>query len=36
MSVQMIALDLDGTLYTEDKTISEENKKVIREAEKKE
>lgn len=31
----MIALDLDGTLYTEDKTISEENKKVIREAEKK-
>lgn len=32
MAVRLIALDLDGTLFTEDKNISEENQKVIREA----
>lgn len=35
MTVRLIALDLDGTLFTEDKKISEENQKAIREARKK-
>lgn len=35
MTVRLIALDLDGTLFTEDKNISEENQKAIRDARKK-